>query len=130
MAITRDEVVAYLSALGPVELQDLMLELEDLWGMEKPYTEPGYVFMGAAVDYDVRPVERERELEVVLLSSGERRVQVMKTLREAVKLELARARELIDETPSVVARGLPRDDAQALQRELEALGAKVELRME
>ena len=130
MAITRDEVVAYLGALGPAELQDLMLELEDVWGMEKPYTEPEYVIMGAPLDYDVRPEERSRELVVVLLSAGERRVQVMKTLREVVRLELAQARDLIDKTPSVIARGLPRDEAQALQRELEALGARVELHVE
>ncbi|MDC0675009.1 ribosomal protein L7/L12 [Nannocystis radixulma] len=126
MAITRDEVVAYLGALGPGELQELILELEDLWGMEPAYTEPGHVTMGAPLDHYVLP--GMPELEVVLLSTGPRRVQVMKAMREGVKLELAQARDLINATPSVIARGISRHDAHELQRELEAVGAKVEIR--
>lgn len=126
MAITRDEVVAYLGALGPGELQELILELEDLWGMEPAFTEPVYVTMGAPLDHYVLP--GMPELEVVLLSTGPRRVQVMKVMREAVKLELAQARDLIDATPSVIARGLSRYEARDLQHELEAVGAKVEIR--
>ncbi|MCY1058703.1 ribosomal protein L7/L12 [Nannocystis sp. SCPEA4] len=126
MAITRDEVVAYLGALGPSELQELILELEDLWGLEPPYTEPGRSTMGMPLDYYVLP--GMPEIEVVLLSTGPRRVQVMKVMREAVKLELAQARDLINATPSVIARGLSRYDARDLQHELEAVGAKVEIR--
>ena len=126
MAITRDEVVAYLSRLGPAALQDLMLELEDLWGLEKPYTGPEYAIMGAPLEYYMPP--GAPEIAVVLLSTGPRRVQVMKTLRETVKLELAAVRELINATPAVVARDVSRDYACELQRELEAVGAKVEIR--
>jgi large subunit ribosomal protein L7/L12 len=127
VAITRDEVVAYLGALGPGELQDLILELEDLWGMEPAYTGPVHVTMGAPLD---DPWEMGiPEYEVVLLSSGARRVQVMKALREEVTtLGLAEVRAMVEQTPSVILRGVSQREANALQQALEAVGAKVEIR--
>ncbi|MFZ6177117.1 ribosomal protein L7/L12 [Nannocystis pusilla] len=132
--VAREDVIAWLSRLSFTELRDLLLELEDLWGMAPvytPHTEPKYVFMGAApydpYDSDRPPVAPKHE--VVLLSAGSRRVQVMKALREAVaSLRLAEVMVLVEETPSVVLRCHSVHEAQALQAALEAVGAKVEIR--
>ncbi|PCC74458.1 large subunit ribosomal protein L7/L12 [Nannocystis exedens] len=127
MAVAREDVIAYLGRLGPAELQELILELEDLWGMEPVYAGPVHVTMGAPL-YDPNERMGIPEFDVVLLSPGPRRVQVMKTIREAVPLGLAEVMVLVDQTPSVVARGLVQYEAQALRVALEALGAKVEIR--
>ncbi|MDC0723229.1 ribosomal protein L7/L12 [Nannocystis bainbridge] len=126
MAVTREDVVAFLSRLGPGELQELILELEDRWGMEPAYVEQEYVTMGAPV---VQGIEMGiPEFEVVLLWSGPQRVQVMKTLREVTPtLTLGEVMVMIEQTPSVVLRGVHRE-VHALRMELEALGAKVEIR--
>lgn len=126
MAVVREDVIAWLSRLGPAELQELILELEDRWGMEPVYSEPEYVFMGAA-PYD--PIEGSvPEFEVVLLWAGPHRVQTMKALREAVpRLSLAEVMVMADQTPSVVMRGV-HGEVHALRRALEELGAKVEIR--
>lgn len=124
--VTREDVVAWLGRLGPAELQELILELEDRWGMEPVYIEPEYVIMGAPV------IERVEmgvpEFEVVLLWAGPHRVQTMKALREAVPtLSLAEVMVMADQTPSVVMRGV-HGEVHALRRTLEELGAKVEIR--
>lgn len=126
MTVAREDVIAWLSRLGPAELQELILELEDRWGMEPVYTGPEYVIMGAPL-HD--PIEaRVPEFEVVLLWPGPHRVQTMKALRAAVPtLSLAEVMVMADQTPSVVLRGF-HDEVHALRRALEELGAKVEIR--
>lgn len=124
--VAREDVIAWLSRIGPAELQELILELEDRWGMEPVYSEPEYVIMGAPV------IERVEmgipEFEVVLLWAGPHRVQTMKALREAVPtLSLAEVMVMADQTPSVVMRGVHRE-VHELRRTLEELGAKVEIR--
>lgn len=127
MAVAREDVVAWLSRLGPAELQELILELEDRWGMEPAYTGPEYVVMGAPL-YDPHETMGVPEYEVVLLWAGPRRVQTMKALREAVPtLSLGEVMVLADQTPSVVMRGVHRE-VHELRRTLEELGAKVEIR--
>lgn len=125
--ISREDVVAYLSALGPGELQELILALEERWEIERPFTGPVHVTMGAAMGMPLVD-EYERWIEVVLLAAGERRVQVMRAIREVIPIELQAAKALLDRTPGVITRDLPRDRAEALRAELEALGARVELR--
>jgi large subunit ribosomal protein L7/L12 len=126
VAVAREDVVAWLSRLGPAELQELILELEDRWGMEPVYAGPEYVVMGAPL---CDPIEMGvPEFEVVLLWAGPHRVQTMKTLREAVpRLSLAEVMVLAEQTPSVVMRGVHRE-VHELRRALEELGAKVEIR--
>jgi large subunit ribosomal protein L7/L12 len=127
VAVAREDVVAYLSRLSPAELQELLLELEDRWGMEPVYTEPEYVIMGAPLDGPFVEMGIP-EFDVVLVWAGPRRVQVMKALREAVTtLSLAEVMVLVDQTPSVVMRGVHRE-VHALRMALEELGAKVEIR--
>ncbi|MFY0532810.1 ribosomal protein L7/L12 [Nannocystis pusilla] len=126
MAVAREDVIAWLSRLSPAELQELILELEDRWGMEPAYSEPEYVVMGAPV---IERVEtREPEFEVVLLWAGPRRVHVAKVLREAVTtLSLGEVMVMLEQTPSVVMRGVHRE-VHDLRMALEELGAKVEIR--
>lgn len=124
--VAREDVIAWLSRIGPAELQELILELEDRWGMEPVYSEPEYVIMGAPI------IERVEmgvpEFEVVLLWAGPHRVQTMKALREAVPtLSLAEVMVMADQTPSVVMRGVHRE-VHELRRTLKELGAKVEVR--
>ncbi|WAS90247.1 ribosomal protein L7/L12 [Nannocystis punicea] len=127
VAVTREDVVAYLSRLGPVELQELLLELEDRWGMEPVYTGPEYVIMGAPLDGPFVEMGIP-EFDVVLVWAGPHRVQVMKALRAAVpKLSLADVMVMADQTPSVVMRG-HHSEVHALRMALEELGAKVEIR--
>lgn len=128
MAVTREEVIAYLSGLGPRELQELILELEDLWDIERP-------FIGRRARPTMGTPWPERVetrwavvSELVLSSAGARRVQVMKAIREVTPIGLAEARALVEGAPSVVLRDHPEPEMLALLRELEALGATVEIR--
>lgn len=120
--ISRADVVAYLEALGSAGLQELILELEDHWDIERPFTGEVQTTMGVPMG-----MPDERWLDVVLIDPGARRVQVMRAIREVVRIELQDTRALLDRTPAVITRDLSLDEANTLRRELEALGAKVEV---
>lgn len=122
--VSRADVIAYLEALGPAELQELMHELAERWELEVPYRgEEVFTTMGV-------PIERDayRYVEAVLLQIGPRRVQVMKAIREVVPLSVHEVKVMTDAVPARISDTLHPDQARALQAELEALGAKVELR--
>lgn len=72
--------------------------------------------------------EEEERFDVVLLSAGERKVSVVKLVREMISLDLAEAKAFVESVPQTVKKDLPLDEALALQGRFEALGAYVELR--
>lgn len=122
--VTREQVVDYLTALSPEQLRELIVELEDLWSIERPATvEPRYVTMGVALDGPELPV-----WSVILLDTGPQRIAVVKALREHSARSLSELKALVDAAPSEIAIELPRTEAEALHDRLVALGAKVELR--
>ncbi|MCA9638562.1 MAG: ribosomal protein L7/L12 [Myxococcales bacterium] len=124
--ITKEEVIAYLSALGPAGIQELLLELEDLWGIERIAVGHRHapICMGPPVEMGI-PVD----FEVVLRDVCGQRIPVMKAVRELLGLSLADARALVDRAGEVVvAADLSRDEAERFAARLREAGAKVEVR--
>jgi large subunit ribosomal protein L7/L12 len=72
--------------------------------------------------------EEQTEFDVVLQSAGDKKIQVIKVVRAATGLGLKEAKALVDESPNPVREGVSRDDAEALQAQLQEAGATVELR--
>lgn len=125
--VDKERVVAYLSALGPHELQDLILDLEERLGIERVLVGwPRNPTMGAPLD---PTMEHERtEFDVMLLSGGDARIPVIMTLRTLLGVGLGEARRLLDASPVAVAEAVPRAQAEQLCEELGAAGAVVEIR--
>lgn len=126
MALTREQVVAYLSALSPAELHELIRELEHIWGLERSVGSPS-------------PSGEHREMfmvsnlgpegwDVVLLEVGPQRIAMIVALREGSNLSLGEARALVDAAPVTVREELTRWEAGELVERLRAVGATVELR--
>lgn len=122
--LTKDQVIAYLSALQPSELQDLILELEDHWGIERlavPTIEP---LMGMPIDMGM-----PAGFDVVLTAAGSRRLEVMKVLRQILGLGLREVKAMVDATGPVVLRSdLDRGHAVEIANKLRGVGAEVEVR--
>ncbi len=121
--ITKEEVIAYLSALRSSDLQDLILELEDRWGIERLATQPFPVHMGMPIEMGV-----PCGLTLILRDAGERRIPVMRTLRELFGVGLREAKSMVEAAGELVlAEDLDRDEVEAILARLREVGAKVEV---
>lgn len=121
-SVTREQVIAYLSQLSRPELRELILDLEERWGIERPYVgEPVEVTMGMPYGYDP-------EFALVLLDPGPKPVQVMKALRERLGLGLREVKALVDGAPTATVEDLTLDRAHELRRAVTEAGGRAEIR--
>lgn len=124
MAITKEDVLEYISGLSVLELSELVKEFEEKFGVSAaPVMVAGTAAGGAAA------VEEEKtEFNVVLLDAGDKKINVIKVVRALTGLGLKEAKDATENTPSVLKEGISKADAEAAKKELEEAGAKVELK--
>ncbi len=121
--ISKAQAIAYLSALSPDELQDLLLDLEELWDIERLHVPTRHPTMGMPI-YMGMPIEPD----LLLIDPGPRRVLVMKTLRQQLGVSLKAAKALVDGAPSLLLEGAEPERRDELTQALRPLGAKTEVR--
>ena len=125
MAVTEEQVIEYLSNLTVMDLANLVKTLEDKWGVEAAPV----AVAGPAVAADAGPVvEEQTEFNVILASAGEKKIQVIKAVREVTSLGLKEAKTRVDGAPSPVKEGVPKDEAEEIKKKLEEAGATVEIK--
>jgi large subunit ribosomal protein L7/L12 len=125
MAVTEEQVVDYLSTLTVMDLANLVKTLEDKWGVEAAPV----AVAGPAVAADGgAAVEEQTEFDVILTSTGEKKIQVIKAVREVTSLGLKEAKTLVDGAPNAVKEGVPKDEAEEVKKKLEDAGASVEIK--
>lgn len=131
MALTpekMEEIVATLSGLTILEIADLVKKLEGQWGVSAaaPVMVAGGGGTGATAQPEAAP-EKE-EFDVVLTSAGEKKIQVIKVVRELTALGLKEAKDLVDGAPKPVKEGVAKAEAETIKKKLEDAGGVVELR--
>jgi len=115
-----------LSAWTVAEVAGLVKALETKWGVSAaPVAVAGGGGGPAAV---AAPVEEQTEFTVELTGGGDKKIQVIKVVREVTSLGLAEAKKLVEEAPKVVKEGLSKADAEELKKKLEEAGATVALK--
>lgn len=117
--ITREQVVEYLSALSVMDIADLTKELEDKWGVSAAPV----AVAGAAGPAAAEPVEEKTEFDVELTAIGEKKINVIKAIREITSLGLKEAKELVESAPKVVKEAVSKQEAEDLKKKLEEAGA-------
>ncbi|MDI1283101.1 MAG: 50S ribosomal protein L7/L12 [Reyranella sp.] len=117
-----EKLVEELSALTVLEAAELSKLLETKWGVSA--AAPVAVAAAAAA----APVEVKDEFTVVLAAAGDKKINVIKAVREITGLGLKEAKDLVEAAPKAVKEGVPKADAEKLKAKLEAEGAKVELK--
>ncbi len=122
-----EKLVEELSALTVLEAAQLSKLLEEKWGVSAAApvavaAAPGAAAGGAA------PAEAKDEFTVVLAAAGDKKINVIKVVREITGLGLKEAKDLVEGAPKPVKEGVPKADADKLKAKLEAEGAKVELK--
>lgn len=125
--ITRDQVIDYLDALTVRDVADLVKQLEDRWGVEAASAAVAVGPGGPAPVEEVR--EEQTEFDVLMRSFGPKKIEVIKAVRMIIPgLGLKEAKTLVESAPVVIKAQVPRDEAEAIKKQLQEAGADVELR--
>ena len=119
-----EKIVEELSALTVMEAAELSKLLEEKWGVSA--AAPVAVSAGPAAAGPA--VEEKTDFDVILASSGEKKIEVIKVVRAITGLGLKEAKDLVDGAPQPVKQGISKADAEKIKAELEAAGAKVEMK--
>ena len=119
------KLVEDLSALSVLEAAELSKMLEEKWGVSAAAQVAVAAAPGAAA---AAPAEEKTEFTVVLASSGDKKIEVIKEVRAITGLGLKEAKDLVEGAPKTVKEGVAKADAEAMKKKLEAVGAKVELK--
>jgi len=120
-----EKLVEELSTLTVLEAAQLSKLLEEKWGVSAAAPVAVAAAAGAAA---AAPAEVKDEFSVVLAAVGDKKINVIKVVREITGLGLKEAKDLVEAAPKPVKEGVPKADAEKLKAKLEAEGAKVELK--
>lgn len=127
MAISKQDVLDYISNLSVLELSELVKEFEEKFGVSAaPVVVAGAGGGGGAASGGA--AEEKTEFNIVLLESGAKKIEVIKVVRAITGLGLKEAKDAVEQTPSVLKEGVAKADAEAAKKQLEEAGAKCELK--
>lgn len=119
-----DDIMATVEGMTVLELAELVKKLEEKFGVSAAAP----VMVGAAAGAGAEAAEAKDEFDVILASAGDKKIQVLKALREVTGLGLKEAKELVDTAPKPVKQGVKKEEAEEIKKKLEAEGAKVEVK--
>jgi large subunit ribosomal protein L7/L12 len=123
MAISKEDVLEYISGLSVLELSELVKEFEEKFGVS---AQPVAVAGGAVAGGEA--VEEKTEFDVIIKDAGAKKINVIKAVRALTGLGLKEAKAMAEEAGAVVKEGISKEDAEAAKAELEAAGATVEVK--
>ncbi|MDO9208995.1 MAG: 50S ribosomal protein L7/L12 [Sulfuricurvum sp.] len=122
MAVTKQDVLEFISNLSVLELSELVKEFEEKFGVS---AQPVAVAGGAVAAVEV---EEKTEFDVILKDAGEKKINVIKVVRAMTGLGLKEAKDAVDNAPTTIKEGISKQDAEAAKKELEEAGAVVEVK--
>ena len=127
MAATKEEILDAIANMTVLELSELLSEFEEKFGVTA--AAPVAVAAAAGGGAAEAPAEEEKdEFDVVLTSAGDKKIQVIKAVRELTSLGLKEAKDLVEAAPKAVKEAVSKDEANAAKAKLEEAGAKVEVK--
>ena len=125
MAISKEDILEAVAGMTVMELNDMVKAFEEKFGVSAAalaVAAPGGAGGAAAA------AEEQTEFSVILNAAGDKKVEVIKVVRAATGLGLKEAKDLVDGAPKPVKEAIPKADAEALKKQLEDAGAKVEIK--
>lgn len=126
MAVSKEEILNTIASMSVLELSELIKDMEAKFGVSAATAVA--VAAPAAGAAAAAPAEAKNEFDVILTSSGDNKVAVIKAVRAVTTLGLKEAKDLVEGAPQTVKEAVPKADAEKMKKELEAAGAKVELK--
>ena len=119
-------IVDSLSSLTVMEAAELAKLLEEKWGVSA--AAPVAMVAGAGVGAEAAAAEEKDEFDVILLSSGDKKIQVIKEVRTITSLGLKEAKELVEGVPKPLKEAVSKDEAQKLKEQIEGAGGQVDIK--
>ena len=120
------DLIDQVEKLTVLELNELVKALEEKWGVSA--AAPVAVAAAAAPGAAAAPAAEKTEFDAVLTDVGPEKIKVIKAVREITSLGLTEAKAFVESAPKPIKEGVPKDEAEAIRKKLEEVGAKVEIK--
>ncbi len=124
--ITKDDVIEFIANMSVLELSELVKEMEEKFGVSA--AAPVAMMAAGPADAGGEKEEEKTEVDVILISFGDKKIQVIKEVRAITGLGLKEAKTLVDGVPGPVKEGIAKDEAEKIKAQLEEAGAQVEIK--
>jgi large subunit ribosomal protein L7/L12 len=123
MAITKEDVLEYISGLTVLELSELVKEFEEKFGVSA-----APVMMAGGAGGDAAAAEEKTEFDVILKSAGAKKINAIKVVRAITGLGLKEAKEAVESAPTTLKEGVSKDEAEDIKKQIEEAGAEAEVK--
>ena len=129
MAITKNDVLAWIDQATMLEISDLVKSLEEKYGITAAAAMPMAMAGGQAGGGEAKAaVEEQTEFSVVLTAVGDKKINVIKAVREVTSLGLKEAKDLVEGAPKPIKEGVTKEEAETIKKKFEEAGATVEIK--
>ncbi|MBN2768959.1 MAG: 50S ribosomal protein L7/L12 [Campylobacterales bacterium] len=124
MAVTKEDVMEFISNMSVLELSEMVKEFEEKFGVSAQAT----VVAAAGAGDIAAAADEQTEFNVVLTATGDKKINVIKVVREVTGLGLKEAKDATENTPSVIKEGASKEEAEEIKKKFEEAGATCELK--
>jgi large subunit ribosomal protein L7/L12 len=124
-ALNKEQILDAVAAMSVLDLSELIKAMEEKFGVSAA---AAAVAVAAPAAGAAPAAEAQTEFNVILASTGDKKVEVIKAVRAVTSLGLKEAKDLVESAPATVKEGVNKEEAEKMKKELEAAGAKVELK--
>ncbi len=128
MAVTKEEVIEFISNMTVLELSELIKELEEKFGVSAAAPAAAMVMAPAAGGEAAPAAEEKTEFDVILKAAGANKINVIKVVRALTSLGLKEAKGKVDGAPSTLKEGVSKEEAEEAKKQLTEAGAEVEIK--
>ncbi|NLT68884.1 MAG: 50S ribosomal protein L7/L12 [Acidobacteria bacterium] len=127
--MTKNEVLEWIDQATMLEISDLVKNLEEKYGISAAAAMPMVMGAAPAGGAEAKPAEEEKtEFNVILSAVGEKKINVIKAVREVTSLGLKEAKDLVEGAPKPIKEGVSKEEADAIKKKFEEAGATVEIK--
>lgn len=128
MAVTKEEVIEFISNMTVLELSEFIKELEEKFGVSAAAPAAAMVMAAPAGGAEAPAAEEKTEFDVILKAPGANKIGVIKVVRALTNLGLKEAKEKVDGAPSPIKEGVSKEEAEEAKKQLAEAGAEVEIK--
>jgi len=127
MAVTKEDVIDFISNMSVLELSVLIKEFEEKFGVSAA-APVAVAVVGAGGGEAAAPAEEQTEFDVILTAAGDQKIKVIKEVRAITNLGLKEAKQLVEEAPQPLKESVSKDEAADIKAKIEAVGGSVEIK--
>jgi large subunit ribosomal protein L7/L12 len=125
--VSKEDVIKFIEDMTVLELSGFVKELEERFGVSAA-APMAFAAMPGAAAAEAAPVEEQTEFSVLITGVGDKKINVIKEVRVITSLGLKEAKDLVEKLPGVVKEGVPKQEAEAIAKQLTEAGATVEIK--